>query len=77
MFDAIGAAGMFQWIQEVSLCSCAIAHHIELKEHSGEKTISKLRDKLINLREFYAKEICSLEGKVKKAEDKCLNKQKE
>ena len=60
-----------------SLHSCAIAHHLELRECSKEKVIVKLKGKLVKLREAYAGEICSLEEKVKKVEDKCLAKENE
>ena len=54
-----------------------ITHHLELKERSGERTIVELKEELINLRESHVGEICSLEEKVKKAEDKYLVEQKE
>ena len=57
MFDATKAVGMFQWIHAASLRSCAIARHLELKEHSREKTISKLKEELVKLRESYAGKI--------------------
>ena len=47
-----------------SLRSYKIAHHLELKERSGEKTITKLNEKLVKLRESHAREIRSLEENV-------------
>ena len=72
MFEATGAMGMYQWIQAANLRSYAIAHHLELKEHSRVKTISELKQELVKLRESHTGEICSLEGRVKKAERKRL-----
>ena len=72
MFDFAGVVGMFQWVQMASLCSCAIAHHLERKERSREKTIAKLKKELVKLKEFHTEEIRLLEEKVKKAEDKYL-----
>ena len=63
---------MFQWVQMASLCSCAIAHHLERKERSREKTIAKLKKELVKLKEFHTEEIRLLEEKVIKAEDKYL-----
>ena len=62
--------GMYSWSQKVSLHSCAIARHLELRECSKGKVISEVKEKLVKLGETHAEEICSLEGEVKKAEDK-------
>ena len=61
---------MLQWIQAASLRSCAIAHHLELKERSKERTIAELREEIMKLIESHAGEIHSLEERVKRAEDK-------
>ena len=55
-----------------SLRSCAIGHHLELRERSDGKAIAKLKEELMKLREAYSGHICSLEDKVKRAEDKVL-----
>ena len=61
----------------MSLCSCTIARHLELRECSNGKAITKLKDDLVKLREAHSGEICYLEDKVKKTEDKYLTKEKE
>lgn len=77
MFEAAGAMGMFKWIQAVRLRSCAIACHFELRECSDERAITELKEELSKLREAHAEEVCFLESMLKKAEDKCLAKEKE
>ena len=60
-----------------SLRSCAIAHHLELKERSGENFITKLKKELARLKASHTGEVRSLEEKVKEAEDKYSVGQKE
>ena len=72
MFDAAGVVGMLKWVQAASLQYCVIGHHMELKEHIKERNIAELKEKLVRLRESYARKVYSLEEKVKKAEDKYL-----
>ena len=55
---------LLESLQAASLHSCAIAHHLELKERSREKTITELNKKLVKLRESHAREIRSLEENV-------------
>ena len=76
MFEVAGATSMYKRLQAVSLHSWAIAHHLELREHFDGKSISKLKEKLVKLREAHFREIHSLEDKVKKAEDKWYPKRK-
>ena len=77
MFKVATAMGIYQCIQAASLCSCTIACHLELRECSKGKAISELKEELAKLRETHSEEICSLEGKVKKAKDKCSATEKE
>ena len=68
---------MLQWMQAASLCTCAISHHLELKESYDEKTIFELKEELVMLREAYVGEISSLKEKAKKAEEKHSAKEKQ
>ena len=77
MFKAPKATRMYQWIQAASLHSCAIGHHLELKECFDGKVISELKEELMKLREAHAEEIRSLENNVKRVEDKCSANEKE
>ena len=54
-----------------------IARHIKLKECIEERTIAKLKEELVRFKESHIGQVCSLEEKVKKAEDKYLVGQKE
>ena len=74
MFEAMGAMGMYKWIQAVSSRSCEIAHHLELREHCDGKAVTELKEELSKLREAHSKEIRLLEDKLKKGEDKWLAK---
>ena len=71
MFEAAGAIGMYQWMQAMSLRTCIIARHLELRERFDDKAISELKEELLKLRKAHAGEIRSLEEKFKKAKSKC------
>ena len=77
IFEVAGPAKIYKWIQAASLPSCAIAHHLELREHFDSKVIAKLKEELVKLKEAHAKEIRSLEEKIKKAKDKYSAKEQE
>ena len=70
MFDATEVAGMLQWVQTIGLRSCTITHHMELKEHAEARIVAELKEELVRLRESHAREVRSLEEKVKRAKDK-------
>ena len=49
---------------------------MELREHSDGKAITELKEELVKLREAHFGDIHSLEDRVKKAEEKCLAKER-
>ena len=49
---------------------------LELKEHSSGKAIAELKKELSKLNEAHSEKIHSLEGKVKKVDDRCSAKEK-
>lgn len=50
---------------------------MELRKHFDGKAITELKEELYRLREVYVKEVQILKAQLKKAEDKCLAKEKE
>ena len=54
VFEVAEATRMYKWIQVVSLCSYAIAHHLKLREYSDGKVVTKLKEELSKLREAHS-----------------------
>ena len=76
MFDVVKVAGMIQWVQAAGLQSCTIARHLELKERIEARIIAELKEELVRLRESHTGEVCLLEERVKRVEDKYVANQK-
>lgn len=56
----------------MSLCFCAIAQYLKLKEHSDGKVVTELKKGLSKIKLAHSEEVQSLKAKLKKAKDKYL-----